>query len=390
MTDKDYNEHEFSTLNSGEVLFYQGGMEMDWNKYGRIKEAMKEEGISQMLISDPVSACYLTGRMIQCMERMMVLYLDVERDKPLLVVGKLFPQNEEILGFPVVYFDDTEDPVEVLAENMRQGGTIGIDKTWPARFLLRLMELKVGERYVNASYIVDRIRQVKTLEEQDKMRAASAVNDKSMEELIPLTAKGMTEVELGESLRKIYIKNGATGHSFEPIVGYGDNGADPHHESDDSKGVYGDCVVLDIGCLLNGYCADMTRTIFLGKASPKAREIYEIVKEANRRGIEAVRPGARFCDVDKAARDYIEQQGYGAAFTHRTGHCIGVEVHEYGDVSAANQEVLKPGMIFSVEPGIYVPGVAGVRIEDLVLVTEDGHEVLNHFTRDLIEVPMEP
>ena len=134
----------------------------------------------------------------------------------------------------------------------------------------------------------------------------------------------------------------------------------------------------------------MTRTIFLGKASPKAREIYEIVKEANRRGIEAVRPGARFCDVDKAARDYIEQQGYRAAFTHRTGHCIGVEVHEYGDVSAANQEVLKPGMIFSVEPGIYVPGVAGVRIEDLVLVTEDGHEVLNHFTRDLIEVPMEP
>ena len=147
--------------------------------------------------------------------------------------------------------------------------------------------------------------------------------------------------------------------------------------------------VLDIGCLLNGYCSDMTRTVFLGKASDEARKIYEIVKEANRRGIEAVGPGARFSDVDKAARDYITEMGYGDAFTHRTGHCIGIEVHEFGDVSSSNDEILKPGMTFSVEPGIYVPGVAGVRIEDLVLVTEDGHEVLNHFTKDLIEVPFE-
>lgn len=164
---------------------------------------------------------------------------------------------------------------------------------------------------------------------------------------------------------------------------------DPHHESDESTGKYGDCVVLDIGCLLNGYCSDMTRTVFLGKASDEARKIYEIVKEANRRGIEAVGPGARFSDVDKAARDYITEMGYGDAFTHRTGHCIGIEVHEFGDVSSSNDEILKPGMTFSVEPGIYVPGVAGVRIEDLVLVTEDGHEVLNHFTKDLIEVPFE-
>lgn len=363
---------------------------MDWNKYERVVASMKEEGIGQMLVCDPVSVYYLTGRMINCMERMMVLYLDAEGEKPLLVVGKLFPQDEVSLGFPVVYFDDTEDPVAVLASYMRKGGVIGVDKNWPARFLLRLMELDMGERYVNASYIIDYIRQIKTVEEQEKMRAASLLNDQSMAELIPLTVKGLTEEEVGEELRKIYVKNGALGHSFEPIVGYGDNGADPHHESDDSLGKYGDAVVLDVGCILNGYCSDMTRTVFLGKASDEARKIYEIVKEANRRGIEAVRPGATFSDVDKAARDYIEAAGYGDAFTHRTGHCIGIEVHEFGDVSSANHEILKPGMIFSVEPGIYVPGVAGVRIEDLVLVTEDGYEVLNHFTKDLIEVPMEP
>lgn len=351
----------------------------------KVIEGMRQMNLEQFLVTDPMAVYYLTGQYYACGERMMVLRLDVEKE-PVLVIGKLFPQDEEKLGIKVVYFDDTDDCVEVLASHMRKGGTIGIDKTWPARFLLRLMELQVGDAYVNASTIIDHICQIKTAEEQEKMRVASRCNDISIEELIPLVSKGMTEAELGEELLKIYLKNGAQGHSFEPIIAYGAHAADPHHETDDSKGSYGDAVVLDVGCLVNGYCADMTRTVFIGKASEEAKKIYEIVKEANRRGIEAAKPGARFCDVDRAARDYIEEQGYGQYFTHRTGHNIGLEVHEFGDVSFTNEEVLKPGMCFSVEPGIYVPGGVGVRIEDLVLITEDGCEVLNHFTKDLIEV----
>ena len=351
----------------------------------KVIEGMRQMNLEQFLVTDPMAVYYLTGQYYACGERMMVLRLDVEKE-PVLVIGKLFPQDEEKLGIKVVYFDDTDDCVEVLASHMRKGGTIGIDKTWPARFLLRLMELQVGDAYVNASTIIDHIHQIKTAEEQEKMRVASRCNDISIEELIPLVSKGMTEAELGEELLKIYLKNGAQGHSFEPIIAYGAHAADPHHETDDSKGSYGDAVVLDVGCLVNGYCADMTRTVFIGKASEEAKKIYEIVKEANRRGIEAAKPGARFCDVDRAARDYIEEQGYGQYFTHRTGHNIGLEVHEFGDVSFTNEEVLKPGMCFSVEPGIYVPGGIGVRIEDLVLITEDGCEVLNHFTKDLIEV----
>ena len=146
--------------------------------------------------------------------------------------------------------------------------------------------------------------------------------------------------------------------------------------------------MLDIGCIKDGYCADMTRTVFIGEVSDEARKIYEIVLEANRRGIAAAKPGARYCDVDNAARDYITEMGYGEYFTHRTGHNIGMEVHEYGDVSGINENVLKPGMCFSVEPGIYVPGVAGVRIEDLVLITEDGCEVLNNLSKELTVVPV--
>lgn len=357
---------------------------MDEKKLARVLEAMKENGIEQLLVADPASVYYLTGRMLHCMERLMVLCLDVNGNHK-MVVGKLFPQ-EGAVGAEVIYFEDTQDSVEVLASHMRKGTKIGIDKTWPSRFLLRLMQLDMGTEYINASFIIDGIRQIKSADEQEKMRVASRKNDEGMERLVPLVTSGLTELEVADKLLEIYLDLGTEGHSFTPIIGYGANAADPHHNSDNSKGKYGDSVVLDIGCIINGYCADMTRTVFIGEASAKAKEVYEVVKEANRRGIEAAKPGNRFCDVDNAARDYITEMGYGEYFTHRTGHGIGMEVHEFGDVSGVNEAVLKPGMIFSVEPGVYLPGDVGVRIEDLVLITEDGNEVLNHFTKDLIEV----
>ena len=130
----------------------------------------------------------------------------------------------------------------------------------------------------------------------------------------------------------------------------------------------------------------MTRTVFYKSISDHSREVYEIVKEANKRGIEKVKAGVRFCDIDAAARDYIIEKGYGKYFTHRLGHSIGIEVHDFGDVSSANTDKVQVGQIFSIEPGIYLPGDVGVRIEDLVIVTKDGCEVLNHYTKDLIIV----
>ena len=358
---------------------------MNRENFDRVLEAMKKDGIDQLLVSDPAAVNYLIGKYIVCMERMMVLYLDTEGNHR-LILGKLFPQKEDV-GVPVLYYSDTEDPVALLAAQMRETKYIGVDKTWPAKFLLPCMKRFPESRFVDGSYLVDGIRQIKSAEEQKKMIEASRCNDLAMDQLIPLVAKGYSEVELGEKLEKIYRSLGAEGHSFPPIIGYGDNGADPHHSSDDSHGKTGDCVVLDVGCIKDGYCADMTRTVFIGQVSEEARKIYEIVKEANRRGREAVKPGARFCDIDAAARDYITEQGYGEYFTHRLGHSIGQEVHEFGDVSAVNQNVVKPGMCFSIEPGIYVPGVAGVRIEDLVLVTEYGYLPLNTYSHDLIIVP---
>lgn len=356
---------------------------MDQKKLERILASMKENGIEQFIIADPMSIYYLTGRLIHCMERMMVLYLDVNGNHK-FVIGKLFPQSE--MGVDVVYFEDTEDCVKLLAGYMRKGTKIGVDKVWPARFLLPLIKLFPESEFEVTSYIVDTIRQIKGEEEQELMRTASVINDEVMEQLIPLVKEGYTELQMCDKILEFYTEKGAEGFSFTPIVGYGDNAADPHHASDNATAKHGDAVVLDIGCVNKGYCSDMTRTVFFGEVTEEQRKIYEIVKEANLRGIAAAKPGNRFCDVDDAARHYIEEQGYGEYFTHRTGHSIGMEEHEYGDVSSINEEVLKPGMCFSVEPGIYIPGVVGVRIEDLVIVTEDGCEVLNHVSKDLIVV----
>lgn len=366
----------------------EGGVTMDTNKLSRILKEMEAQGMPQMIISDPPSIYYLTGKWIHPGERMLALYLNVNGNHK-LVINKLFPQEKD-LGVELVWYDDVEDAVEILSKFVEKDKPIGIDKVWPARFLLRLQELGAGSKFLNGSLIVDGVRQIKDEREQQLMREAGAANDKIVERLIPYVVKGYTEVEMEKICRDMYAETGHSGVSFDPIIGYGKSGADPHHANSNVKGKVGDSVILDIGGILNDYCSDLTRTVFIGEVSDRAREVYEVVKEAQLRGIAAAKPGNRMCDVDKACRDYITEKGFGEYFTHRTGHSIGMEDHEYGDVSSVNEAIIKPGQCFSIEPGIYLmdEGI-GVRIEDIVLITEDGCETLNNYTKDLIVVPVE-
>ena len=314
-------------------------------------------------------------------ERLLILYLDAGGNHKLFN-NALFPLEDD-LGLDVVEYDDTQDAVEMIAPFLRDDGVVGIDKNWPARFLLRLQELKGAVRYVNGSDLADTVRMRKDAEEQERMRAASRINDEAMVRLLERVSACPEERRAARDLADIYEELGAERFSFDPIVAYGPNGANPHHSPDASRLEAGDSVILDIGCVKDSYCSDMTRTFFYKEVSDKAREVYALVREANERGIAAVRPGVRFCDVDAAARDTIDSAGYGRYSTHRTGHSIGIDVHEYGDVSAVNAAVLEEGMVFSVEPGVYLPGEFGVRIEDLVLVTRSGCEVLNRYGKEL-------
>ena len=361
---------------------------MDTNKLGRILAKMEEKGIPQMIITDPPAIFYLTGKWIYPGERLHALYINVN-GKHNFIINKLFPQETD-LGVEITYYDDIEDGVEILSRFVEKDKVIGVDKVWPSKFLLRLQELGAGSKFVNGSVIVDKIRQIKDAKEQETMIESSRINDQVMGELIPWVVKGLTERELNAKVREIYKKHGITEVSFDPITAYAKGAADPHHVTDDSKGKHGDCVILDIGGFYKNYASDMTRTVFIGSVSERQKEIYNIVLEANLRGIAAAKPGAKMKDVGLAARNYIEEKGYGKYFTHRTGHSIGLEDHEVGDVSSVNEEIIEVGQCFSVEPGIYLPDEGiGVRIEDLVLVTEDGCKVLNEYTKDIIVVPEE-
>ncbi len=361
---------------------------MNKGRVDRILAKMNEENIPQMIISDPVAIFYLTGKWIIPGERLLALILNVNGNHHMMI-NKLFPQTED-LGVEITYYDDIEDGVAIMTQFLEADKTVGIDKVWPSHFLLHLQELGCGSSYVNASPIVDKVRQVKDEEEKEILRESSRINDLVIDELIPYAAKGLPENELNDIVRELYAKHGCEGVSFDPITAYAKNAADPHHVTDNTKGKRGDCVILDIGGSYKNYASDMTRTIFLGEVSDRAKEVYEVVKEAQLRGIAAAKPGNKMKDVDLACRDYITEKGFGEYFTHRTGHSCGIEDHEWGDVSSVNEAIIQPGQCFSIEPGVYLydEGI-GVRIEDLVLITEDGCEVLNSYTKDMIVVPFE-
>lgn len=357
---------------------------MNFQRLTQIKELLEEQGVDQIIISDPAMIFYLTGMWFSPGERLLVLLIS-RFDDDCLYLNELFPLSRDP-GVALCWVKDSQDSVGLLSQALT-GSVIAVDKNWPARFLLPLMAHNPERKFMLGSVIADEARLIKDETEQAVMGHASRLNDVAMTLIAREVRPGVSEMELAARLLKIYADLGAEGVSFAPIIAFGANGADPHHEPDHSMLQKGDSIIFDIGCRKDSYTSDMTRTYFFGEVSSEARQVYATVKEANLRAIATVRPGNTFAAVDKAARDYITAQGYGPYFTHRTGHGIGIDVHEPEDVCATNHHPLRPGMIFSIEPGIYLPGRLGVRIEDLVLVTEQGCAVLNQVSKDLTLLP---
>ena len=354
---------------------------MKQNRIDRIMVELEGMGVSQMLIVDPMSIFYLTGVYNDPHERFYGLLLKKDGNH-IYFLNNLFSIPQEV-GAKKVWYSDTAPAMDIVAEYVDKDAPLGVDKDLKARFLLPLMEKKAATAFINTSLAVDTVRGIKDEEEQEKMRAASRINDLAMAELKKLVHPGVTEREIADQLPEIYQNLGADGFSFSPLIAFGPNAADPHHGPDDTVLKEGDVVLFDVGCIKDGYCADMTRSFYFGSVSDAHREIHEIVRAANEAAIAKVKPGIPLKELDAAARDLITAKGYGPQFNHRLGHFIGLAVHDFGDVSSKNETVAVPGMIFSIEPGIYLVGDTGVRIEDLVLVTEDGCEVLNKAPKTL-------
>jgi Xaa-Pro dipeptidase len=345
----------------------------------RVIEYMEQADLEQIVISSPASVYYLTGYWVEPHERMLALYLD-RWGKVILFANSIFGLNDTP-EIPLVCHGDSEHPVADLAKVVRPG-QLGIDKFWYSKFLIGLMELRRDMVPVVGSHPVDLARQQKDSTEQEKLRANSLINDKVMASAIALLREGVTENELASAVNKLFLQHGADGEGPQ-LVCFGAGGADPHHSPDGTALRPGDSVTIDIFTPIGRYWCDMTRTVFYKTVSEKQRQVYQLVKLASEAAISKIKPGVLLSDLDKSARDIITEGGYGPYFTHRLGHGIGLDCHEPPDVSGTSHVVAKPGMVFSVEPGIYLPGEFGVRIEDLVLVTEDGCQVLNHYPKEL-------
>ena len=335
---------------------------------------------SQLLVTDPWSIFYLTGFYAEMFERFSGVLLRAGA-RPVIFDNALYP-IDAYDNADVVVFNDTDDLASVLMDRIDPTAPLGIDASMRSGFLIPLQEREAASSFFLGSYAVADTRAHKDARERELMRQSSRINDAVMAELPALVHEGVTEHEIASQMLTLYRKHGAQGFSFPPIVSFGANAANPHHEPDDTALATGQVVLFDIGGQYEGYCSDMTRTFFWGEPDEESRRIYDFVRRANEAAEALVAPGVRFCDLDRAARQVIEDAGYGPYFTHRLGHSIGLQDHEPGDVSAVNEAVVEPGMTFSIEPGIYLPRRTGVRIEDLVLVTEDGCEILNSYTKE--------
>ena len=354
---------------------------MNEERVKNVLARLHDLGASQMIVTEPVAVYWLSGKMIEPGERFLGLYLHAD-EKPVLFVNRLFPCEED--GFDIVWYSDGDDVIGLLKKTVHEDEVLGVDKNMAAVFLLPLFERHAAAGIINGSKAVDAARAVKDETELEYLRTASRINDAAMARFKALVHEGVTEREVADQTAAIYKELGGESFSFPPIVSFGANAADPHHMPDDTVVKEGDCVLFDVGCKFHGYCSDMTRTFYFKKApDERVANIYNLVRRANEDAEKAEHAGMKRSDIDAIARSIITTGGYGPQFNHRLGHFIGLTDHEKGDISMADHAVLEVNNVHSIEPGIYLAGDTGVRIEDLVIVTEDGVEVLNRYPKGI-------
>lgn len=352
---------------------------------------LKQNKVKALILSPSANMSYLTGFNTFPGERLLVNIL-LDTGENIFIVPKLYESEvREKAEFDQIFsWNDTQNPVDIIkiiSEKYNLSNcSIAIEETMWFTAFNSIYTTLVDVNYIHAAEIVGELRQCKSSTEQDKMRKASHAADKALGNILNNIKAGLKESEVRDMLEAEMKKIGTSGPSFQTIIGSGPNSALCHYGTGDRVLQEGDSLVMDFGCLLDNYCSDTTRTIVIGQASDKYKSIYAILKKAQQLAIDKVKPGVKAREVDYAARKYITDKGYGDYFIHRTGHGIGLEVHEMPYITESSEVVLQPGMVFSIEPGIYLEGEFGIRIEDLVMVTEDGVEVLNQFSKELIEI----
>jgi Xaa-Pro aminopeptidase len=346
-----------------------------------------DAGLAGVLVTPGPDLSYLVGHEPPPLERLTTLILAAGRGSVLVVPELERPAAEHasgIDGVDIVGWRDGEDPYELVARILRAGRYAISDRTW-ATHLFALEHATADCLFVALGRVLPLLRAVKDEHEIARLRSAARGADATFAEIVKLPFAGRRERDVAADLERLLRDHGHERVEFT-IVGSGPNGASPHHSAGERSIAERDAVVLDFGGVAAGYCSDITRTVFVGEPTDEQQRVHAIVAEAQQAAFEAVRPGVAAQDVDRAARRVIADAGYAERFVHRTGHGIGLEVHEAPYIVEGNETPLEAGMTFSDEPGIYLAGDFGVRIEDQLVVTDSGAERLNQADRGLILV----
>jgi Xaa-Pro aminopeptidase len=358
-------------------------------RLARAGKELADRGVDALLLGPSADLCYLTGYDAPPLERLTLLVVPAQGEPRLVVPALEAPLAREHLGdldVEVTPWDETGDPVGLVRAALDRAGVaagrLGVgDRLWSA-FLLRLEDRLPGAEFLAASAVTRALRMVKDAAEVEALAAAAAAIDRVVDGLGDLRWAGRTEQQVARELDRA-IRDAGHDETCFVIVGSGPNGASPHHAAGQRVIQPRDPVVVDIGGRLGGYCSDTTRTLVVGEPPAGFAALYAVLQDAQEAGCQAVAPGVAAAAVDAACRERIAAAGHGEHFLHRTGHGIGLEEHEDPYIVDGNDEPLTAGMTFSIEPGIYLPGRFGARIEDIVVCTEAGARRLNTTARDL-------
>jgi len=358
----------------------------------RVRALMAEQNLDCLLITHPSNRVYLTG-------------FTGEDTAPNESSGHLFiTANDAVLVTGSVNVTQAEAQAPHVRVIKREGGwpqadaavliEIGVQRIgYEAQAMLvgvfngiseQLAEKNHQHEWVVADGLVEQLRIIKSESEIALLRKAFEITSAAFERVAPTIAAGQTEWDVSWRIHQAFVELGAEGPAFPTIVAAGTHAARPHHEPGERVIREGEPIVIDMGARYHGYCADLTRTVWVGEPDEKLREVYPIVAAAVEQAIERIQPGMTGADMDAAARDFIEARGFGDAFSHGLGHGIGVRVHEGPSASKESKDVLAAGQVITVEPGIYLPEWGGVRVEDVILITEDGIEVLTTASKQRI------
>lgn len=358
------------------------------NRLKGLQDYLKREEIDIGMVTLPANVFYYTGFHSDPKERFMALIIDNRSDTYHLFVPALDVESaaSQQVVESIIPVADHENPIAMVKENL--GGnptTFGFEMKNVSVFRYKhLMDAFPDARFVDIQPAIDSQRLKKSTTERTKVQQAVDIIEKVLADGIKKVRIGMSEAELTAELEYLMRVHGADGPSFSTIVLSGEKSALPHGSPGERKFQKGDFLLIDFGVHKDGYCSDITRTFVIGEASEKQKEIYAIVLQANQAGIDAVQAGAILNTFDHAARNVIEHHGYGEFFHNRVGHGLGIEVHEEPSIHSGNTDIAEKGLLFTIEPGIYIPAFGGVRIEDDVFINNTGEvEVLTSFPKEL-------